>query len=101
MLSIVEQPRSEYPRRDKARDSSRHVDDESAGVVERSLLGEVATTPEHEAVDAVDDGRPQRDEETPCTELDTAQHTSKEQQRRDRSEDELEVRQRVSREVER
>jgi hypothetical protein len=98
--SVPQQPGSEDPGSHEARDTGRHVDDVATGEVERALLSQVAATPQHERVDAVDEGRPQRHEEAPGAELDTAQHTSEEQKGRDGSEDELEVGKRRGREVE-
>src|SRR5271165_5740863 len=76
------------------------MDDVAAGEVERTFLGQVAAPPEHESVHAVDEGRPQRHEDAPGTELDPAQHASQEQQGGYGGEDELEVRKRRSGEVE-
>ncbi len=101
VLSISKQSRPENPGRYEAGHSGRHVDDEATGEVERALLGEVAAAPEQEGVDAVDEGRPQRDQEAPGAELDPAQHAPHEQQRGDGGEDELEVGERRRREVER
>ena len=100
MLSISQEPGSEDPGRHEPGHAGRHVDDVATGEVERSLLGEVAAAPEHEGVDAVDEGRPQRDQQAPGAELDPAQHAPEEQQRGDGGEDELEVGQRRRREVE-
>ena len=100
VLSVSRQPGTEDPGRNEARDPGRHVDDEAAGEVESTFLGEVAAAPQHESVDAVDEGRPQRDQDAPGTELDTAEHAPDEQQGRDGSEDKLEVEERVGREVE-
>ena len=94
VLSISQQPGSEDPGGHEARHAGRHVDDVAAGEVEGTFLGEVAAAPEHEGVDAVDEGRPQRHEEAPGAELDPAEHAPQEQQRGDGGEHELEVRQR-------
>ena len=96
VFSVTRQPGPEDPGGDEARDTGRHVDDEAAGEVERTFLGEVAAAPEHEGVDAVDEGRPQRHEQAPGAELDPTQHAPDEQQRGDGGEDELEVGQRVA-----
>ena len=100
MLSVPQEPGPEDPGRHEPGHPGRHVDDVATGEVERSLLGEVAAAPEHEGVDAVDEGRPQRHQQAPGAELDPAQHAPEEQQRGDGGEDELEVGQRRRREVE-
>ncbi len=100
VCSVPQQPGSEDPGSHEARDAGRHVDDVATREVERALLRQVAATPQHERVHAVDEGRPQRHEEAPGAELDTAEHTSQEQKRRDGGEDELEVGERRRREVE-
>src|ERR1700727_294086 len=67
------------------------MDDVTTREVDRSLLSEVTTAPEQEGVDAVDERRPERDEDAPGRELDPAEHAAEEQQRCDRREHELEV----------
>ena len=100
VLSVPQQPGPEDPGGHEAGHTGRHVDDVPTGEVERSLLGEVATAPEQEGVDRVDEGRPQRHQQAPGAELDPAQHAAEEQQRGDGREHELEVGQRGSGEVE-
>ena len=99
-LSVTLQPWSDHRRGDEAGDTCGEVDDVTTGVVQRALLGEEATAPDHERVDRVDQQGPEGDERDPGLEVEAAEDRAEHQDRRDRGEHDLEVRQRRHREEE-
>jgi hypothetical protein len=71
--------------------TGREVDDVTTGVVNGTLLGEEATTPQQRGVDAVHESDPQRHDEQPRLELQTSNQATEEEQRGNGREDELKV----------
>ncbi len=56
-LAVTLQARTDHPCRDESGDAGRQMDDVTTGEVDRALLGEVATAPDQEGVDRVDEAR--------------------------------------------
>ncbi len=79
--------------RDEPRHAGGQVNHVAAAEVQRALAGPEAAAPEQERVHRVCERDPQRYEDQPDLELDPAYHAADEQDRRDRSEYELEVNQ--------
>jgi hypothetical protein len=99
--AVPSEPWPDDGRSHEAGHAGRQVDHVATRVVDRALLGEEPAAPEQRRVHGVDEGDPQGHEEQPRLELHAPEHTAQEQQRRDRGEHELEVRERRRREVER
>src|SRR4029079_10948136 len=90
----------DHPGGDEAGDAGGEMDDVAARVVERPLLREVTAAPDQEGVDRVDEEGPEGDERDPGLEVEAAEDRAEHQDRRDRREDDLEIRQRRHREEE-
>ena len=80
VLSVLPTAWSDHPRADERRHARGEVDDVAAGVVDRALLGEEAAAPEQCRVDAVDHRDPQRHDEQPRLELETADQRARERE---------------------
>ena len=92
-LPVACQARADHPGSDETAGAGSKVDDVPTGIVDCALVRPVAAAPDQHRVDGVDEGRPERDENHPHLDLDPADDTPEEQQRRDRREHELEVEQ--------